>query len=98
MTLRLSVNPSPREISERVNAILLGKVNSTGTVTLTANTTTTTVNDANAHGSSVPVLVPTTANAAAEAWYISSRATGSFAITHANAATTDRTFLYVLLG
>lgn len=96
--LNLSTQPTPREISERVNALLLGKVNTTGTVTLSANVTTTTVTDINAHSGSVPVLVPTTANAAAEDWHITSRATGSFVITHANAATTDRTFIYVLMG
>lgn len=97
-TLNLSTQPTPREVSERVNALLLGKINTTGTVTLSANVTTTTVTDINAHSNVVPILVPTTANAAAEDWRITSRATGSFVITHANAATTDRTFIYILMG
>lgn len=96
--LQLSTTPTPREISERVNGLLNGKNNATGTVTLTASATTTTVSDALATEICVPVLIPTTSNAAAESWYISARATGTFTITHANAGTTDRTFLYVLFG
>lgn len=98
MTQALSTNPSPREVSERVNALLLGRVNTGSTVTLAANVTTTVVTDANAHAGSNPILTPTSANAAAENYWISARATGSFTITHANAATTDRTFIYSLLG
>lgn len=100
MTLALAKDPTPREISERVNALILGRVNTVGTVTLTANTTTTTVTDENAHRQSAPILIPTTANAAAAlaTTYIPTRAPGSFTITHANAGTTDRTFIYVLLG
>jgi hypothetical protein len=79
-----------------------GRSNATGTVTLTQNAATTTVTDANCSEESVPILVPTTANAAAEVgggtMYISARASGSFTITHANSATASRTFYYALHG
>lgn len=94
----LNTNPSPREVSERVNALINGKSNATGTVTLTANSTTTVVSDALADEVCAPVLIATTANAAAEETYISARAQGSFTITHANDASTDRTFIYILMG
>ena len=79
-----------------------GRSNAVGTVTLTANAATTTVDDANCAVASVPVLVPTTAHASAEIGagtiYISAVANKSFTITHANNAQTDRTFLYALQG
>jgi hypothetical protein len=97
MSLAISNNASTREIAERCNLLLLGRINTTGSATLTANTTTTTVTDTNCHAGSFVGLMPTTANAAAESPYIVP-ASGSFVITHANTATTDRTFKYVLLG
>jgi len=79
-----------------------GRSNAVGTVTLTVSAATTTVTDNNCAVGSVPILVPTTANAAAEigngTMYISSVANKSFTITHANSATTGRTFLYALHG
>ena len=87
-------------LATTVNEILKGRANNTGSVTLTAGATTTTVTD-NLFGSNmVPLLVPTTANAAAAlaTTYVSARANGSFTLTHANAATSNRTFLYVRWG
>lgn len=79
-----------------------GRSNAVGTVTLTVSVATTTVTDNNCAVGSVPILVPTTANAAAEigngTMYISAVANKSFTITHANSATTGRTFLYALHG
>lgn len=79
-----------------------GRSNAVGTVTLTVSAATTTVTDNNCAVGSVPILVPTTANAAAEigngTMYISAVANKSFTITHANSATTGRTFLYALHG
>lgn len=100
MTLALPKDPIPREIAERINALILGRINTVGTVTLVANATTTTVTDENAHRQVAPILIPTTANAAAAlaTTYVSARGSGTFTLTHANAATTDRTFIYVLLG
>jgi hypothetical protein len=79
-----------------------GRSNAVGTVTLATSSATTTVTDSNCASGSTPILVPTTANAATEmgngTMYVSTVSNGSFVITHANSATTGRTFLYALLG
>lgn len=82
-----------------------GRSNAVGRVTLTPNEATTvvtpTVSGVIAAGST-PILTPITANAAAEVgngtMYVSAVDNGSFTITHANSATTGRTFLYAILG
>lgn len=90
----------PRAIALAVRQIAAGKINSTGTVTLTASTTTTQVDDERAGGDSVILLMPSTANAATAVatTYVSARSKQSFTLTHANNAQTDRTFGYVILG
>lgn len=87
-------------IAETVNKILSGRANNVGSLTLTANTTTTTVSDNQFESGMVPLLIPTSANAATATAnvYVSARANGSFTLTHANNAQTDRTFLYVRWG
>jgi len=79
-----------------------GRSNATGTVTLATGASATVVTDANCAVGSVPLLAPATANAAAEVgngtMYVSSVASGTFTISHANSATAGRTFLYVLQG
>lgn len=93
---------NPREISQVVNGVLDGKLNSTGEFTCTANATTTSVTDYRAGTDSIILLMPTTANASAEIGagtiYISTRAKQSFTVTHANNTQTDRTFGYVIIG
>ena len=85
--------------------VAAGRSNATGTVTLTINVSTTTVTPTQTGSiaaGSTPILTPITANAATEVgngtMYVSVVANGSFTITHANAATTGRTFLYAILG
>ena len=79
-----------------------GRSNATGTVTLVTGASATVVSDPNCATGTVPLLTPTTANAASEVGngtlYVSAVANGSFTITHANSATTGRTFLYALQG
>lgn len=79
-----------------------GRSNAVGSVTLTTSSATTAVTTANCAAGSTPILTPTTANAAAEVgngtMYVSAVANGSFTITHANSATTGRTFLYAIVG
>jgi len=81
-----------------------GRSNAVGTVTLTQNSATTvvTTRTGTCAPGSVPILIPTTANAATEfgagTWYISSVGIDTFTITHVNSATASRTFLYVLVG
>jgi hypothetical protein len=91
-----------KKIVLAIQQLAAGRSNAVGTVTLTVSVATTTVTDGNCASGSVPILVPTTANAAAEVgngtMYVSAVATGSFTITHANSATTLRTFLYALHG
>ncbi len=91
-----------RALASVINRINTGKINCTGTVTLTANAASTTVTDSRATAFSFIGLLPTTANAAAEygagTWRVATRQNGSFVITHANNAQTDRDFIYVILG
>lgn len=85
------------EVFNREAAVIINNFNVTGEVTLTLASTTTAVSNAAARATSHINLMPLDANAAAEAPYISARATGSFTITHANAGTT-RTFSYQIVN
>lgn len=87
-------------LAETVNSMLKGRANNAGTFTLAAGVTTTVVEDNAFESSMVPVWSPTTANAAAAMTnvYVSARDKGSFTLTHANTATTDRTFIYTRQG
>lgn len=99
-TLPVEGTSDARQVALVVRNAMDGKINATGTVTLTASSATTVVTDNRAGGDSVVLFMPTTANAAAEVptMYVSARAKQSFTITHANNAQTDRTFSYVILG
>ncbi len=91
-----------KKIVLAIQQLAAGRSNATGTVTLTAGSATTVVADNNCAAGSTPLLTPLTASAAAEVGngtlYVSAVANGSFTITHANAATTGRTFLYAVIG
>ena len=89
-----------RRVAEVLNRAMLGKLNCTGTVTLTASAATTTLNDRRISAQSVILFMPTTANAATEiaTMYVSARTQYSATIAHANNAQTDRTFGYVVIG
>ena len=93
---------TPRETSQVVNNLLDGKSNNTGTFTCSASAATTAVTDFRAGKSSIILLMPQTANAAAEVGngtiHVSTRAKQSFTVTHANNSQTDRTFGYVVIG
>lgn len=99
--------PNPNEtnlfrIVRGVRDLFEGRRNTTGSFTLTANTTTTVVTHLTFGATSVPLYVPSTANASAEigngTMRVSARANGSFTITHANSAQTDRSFYYSIDG
>lgn len=106
MTLRViptaGLDPAAQLLltTETLNQVVKGRGNNTGTVTLTANAASTVVADNQFESSMVPALTPTTANAAAAlaTTYVSARAYGSFTLTHANNAQTDKTFLYTRRG
>lgn len=93
-----------RRAGRVINAMLIGKLNCGGTVTLTASVATTTLTDPRMGFASHVVLTPTTANAAAEigngTLFVSEtgRLNGSVVITHANNAQADRVFRYSLIG
>lgn len=107
MTTR-QIRPSggtSRQVADKINQIARGRLDSAGEVTLTAGAASTVVDTDGAlftHSGSAVLLSPLTAHAAAEmgagTLYVSSRSNGSFTLTHANNAQTDRTFTYVVLG
>lgn len=80
----------------------IGHIACTGTVTLLANATSTTVTDTRAGVSSFIEFMPTTLNAAGEKangnLYVQTRDKQLFVITHTNAPSTDRTFTYLVIG
>lgn len=105
MTQQLTIkgrDKNETDIIQTINQINLGNLNNTGTVTLTANVATTTVTNSRVSGNSFIAFMPTTANAATElaagTMRVSTRNKGSFIITHANNAQTDRAFTYVHVG
>jgi len=83
-----------------------GKLNISGSVTLTPNSSSTVITFSNGvlSNSNILIYVPTTANASAEIGagtiYISSKdvPAKTITLTHANNAQADRTFSYVLIG
>jgi|DEB0MinimDraft_6_1074348.scaffolds.fasta_scaffold02758_2 hypothetical protein len=89
-----------RLVSTSLNNTINGKLNSTGTVTLTASNTTTTLTDARIGGNSVVLFMPTTANAstASSSLYVSATGNGSATLNHASSANTDQTFSYCVIG
>lgn len=90
------------KLATALNKVLDGKINSIGTVTLTANAATTTLSDPRIGRNTILVLIPTTANAAAALGTTyqtyPNAATEAAVLNHANNAQTDKTFAYVLLG
>jgi hypothetical protein len=91
-----------RKFALSLQQLAAGRSNAVGTVTLITSVGTTTVTTLNCADGSTPILTPTTANAAAEigngTMYVSAVANNSFTVTHANSATTGRTFRYAILG
>lgn len=82
-----------------VNSAMRGKINAGGELTLDAGAASTVKADNRCLASSIILLMPITANAAAAlaGVYITTVA-GSFTINHANNAQTDRNFKYVIIG
>jgi hypothetical protein len=87
-------------LSRAVRNALQGKLNCTGSITLTASSTTTTLSDARIGAASVILFMATTANAAtaAAALYVSARTRGSATLTHASSANVDQTFAFIVIG
>lgn len=93
-----------RQLAESINNVQKGKLNNTGEVTLTANAATSTLTDPRLTVFSVVTFDPMTANAATELYgatmycLTANRNNGTWTITHANNAQTDRQFRYTILG
>jgi hypothetical protein len=104
MTVRV-VDRNERDLTKltlAINELASGRCNATGTLTLVAGATTTTVTAPTCALGSVPILVPTTANAAAEigngTLYVSAVGKGTFTVAHASNGQADRIFSFVCLG
>lgn len=97
---------TPREMSDAINRLMDGRSNAVIVATLTASATQTVISAAvapNINEASYAFASPQTANAAAAmatTWAVVERVSGSLQLTihHASAASTDRTFAFVLLG
>jgi hypothetical protein len=91
-----------RKINTAINQLAQGRSNAVGSVTLIANAAATTVAAGNCGAGSVVLLSPLTAHAAAELGngtiFVSMVTNGSFTLTHANNAQTDRSFGFVAIG
>ena len=89
-------------VAESINGLIDGRLDVVGSFTLTANAASTAVEDNLFESQQVPLIIATSAKAAAEigagTLYLSDRTKGSFTLTHANNGLTDRSFLYVRLG
>ena len=87
----------PRVI-QRVNDALNGKLNSAGSVTLNASSTTTTLTNPLIKTSSKIFFNPETANAQAIDLPRASCSDGSATLTHANNANADKVFSFLIVG
>lgn len=89
-------------ILQAIRDLFAGRSNAVGEVTLSANQASTSISALNVGPDTKVFLMPTTANASAEfgngTIYVSAVGSGSFTITHANNAQTDRIFYWVALG
>jgi len=96
------LNDTLKNAIKSIQQLSQGRSNAFGSVTLAASATSTTVTDGNCATGTVPLLSPTTADAAAALATtfipVATIANGSFVIQHTSAASTDRTFLYALHG
>ncbi len=89
-----------RQLALVANNTLAGKLNNTGTFTVTANAATTTLTDSRIGANSTIYLMATTANAAAALpnIYFTAFGDGSCTVNHDNNAQADRTFKYAVIG
>jgi len=88
---------NPRQISEVVNNIMEGKINSTGQFTISANTGTTNVVDRRVGANSMILFTGIGNDISHSHPWISSRANGSFVVGHQNHGH-DVVVGYVVIG
>jgi hypothetical protein len=99
--MSLSSNETDRiKINRAIQQLEQGRLNVAGTCTLLAGVTATVVKAQNCGAAGQVLLTAKTANAAAAlaTAFVSAVANGSFTVTHANNAQTDRTFGFCCLG
>lgn len=91
-----------RQVAAAAALAMQGKINAVATFTLAANAGSTVLADPRLSASAAVLLDPMTANAAAAlaTTYAASadRNKGTWTFTHANTATTDRTFRALVIG
>lgn len=91
-----------RKLAGAINQLMDGRSNAYGSFTLAASTTSTVVTDRRVGTDTRVMWTPKTANAAAEigggTLYLSTVTAGSFTVTHASSAQTDRDFDYAIQG
>ena len=89
-----------RKLATALRSVLDGAHNATGSVTLRASQTTTTIDNRRIGIDTKVFLMPTTSNAAAAVTSVYQSANDEFEITltHDSDAATDRIFYYVLSG
>lgn len=87
-----------RKVVSVANNAMNGKINATGSITLTISSATSTLTDKRVIPTSVILFMPTTANALADIPYVSSVGDGTATLNHANSAQADRIFGYVVIG
>lgn len=91
---------TPRDRDFAINQLIQGRSNATSVVTLTPGSTSTVVARDTINQNAIVLMFPMTANAAAAVATTYARVTtaGVVTITHANAATSDRTFALLIIG
>jgi hypothetical protein len=88
-----------RSIVAAIGRLLAGKTNNVTTITLTAGSATTTLNDPRIGGYSFLGFTPTTANAKAEGTpAVTAKDKGTATLSHADNAQTDRTYDVLIVG
>lgn len=102
--MSLTLSQAERDLAKIVSVVIQltqGKNNAGGRVTLRTGQTTTVVEAPNCSEDSAPLLIPMSANAAAEIGNGTLYVTPTrerFTITHANNGQADRTFAWAALG
>ena len=88
---------TPRQISEVVNNILEGKINSTGEFTISAHTTQLTITDRRASVNSIILFTPIGSDGSHNHPWVQTRNNGSFVVGSKNDGH-DHDFGYVIIG
>jgi hypothetical protein len=92
-----SETPAPQEAGNALREIMLGRLNVAGEVTLLAGTTTTQFTDFHVTASTVAILVPRSADAAAIVPWQDANTKGVINLGHA-APGADVEYFYTLIG